>query len=121
MPSIGGAENAACSAYPPPPEEDASARIRIWGTFSLRPEIWTAFMFAIGTLVIGSIFASIHGLAELVLGRTPFALLVPLASACRAGLIYVAALVGQGLSISDMCRLRAFIDDSLRESESKNC
>jgi hypothetical protein len=78
-------------------------------------------MFAIGTLVIVSIFASIYGIAQLVLGRTPFALLVPLAAACGASLIYVAALVGQGLSISDMYRLRAFLDDSLRESESQDC
>ncbi len=100
-----------------PQELSERPTVRLWGTFSPRPEIWTAFVFAIGTLVVVSIFAGVYGMAQWVLGRTPFALLVPPSAACGAGLLYLAALVGQGLSISDMYRLRAFIDDCLRESE----
>jgi hypothetical protein len=33
-------------------------------------------------------------------------------------LLYLSALIGQGLSISEMYRLRAFVDDCLREAES---
>ncbi len=107
-------------------EDDASTKdpaarstrsSRLWGTFSPRPEIWTAFVFAIGTLVIVSIFSSVYGVAQLVLGRAPFALLVPVTCVVLAGLLYMAALVGQGLSVADMYRLRSFLDDCLRDAE----
>jgi len=90
---------------------------KLWGVFSPRPEIWTGFVFSIGTLIILSIFAVIYGIAQLVLGHLPFALLVPVIASALAALLYVSALVGQGLSISDMYRLRAFVDDCLREVE----
>ena len=99
--------------------EKEPRRSKLWGTFSPRAEIWTAFVFSIGSLCILSVFASVYGIAQLVLGRAAYALLVPAASIVLAALLYVAALVGQGLSISDMYRLRAFIDDCLREAESK--
>ena len=89
----------------------------LWGTFSPRAEIWTAFVFTIGTLVVISLFATLFGVAQLVLGHPPFALLLPVAAVFAAGLLYVSALVGQGLSISEMYRLRAFVDDCLREAE----
>jgi hypothetical protein len=92
---------------------------KLWGTFSPRPEIWTAFVFAIGTLVVVSIFASVFGIAQLVLAQPPFALLVPVAAFVLAVLTYVSALVGQGLSIAEMYRLRSFVDDCLREVEEK--
>jgi hypothetical protein len=93
------------------------ARTRLWGTFSPRAEIWTAFVFAIGTLVIVSVFTGVYGLAQLVLGRPPVALLVPVGAVLAALLLYLSALVGQGMSISEMYRLRAFVDDCLREAE----
>jgi hypothetical protein len=99
------------------PPVESLGRSKLWGTFSPRAEIWTAFVFTIGTLVILSIFSGVYGIAQLALGRPPFALLVPLGSALVGALLYVSALVGQGLSISDMYRLRAFIDDCLRETE----
>jgi hypothetical protein len=102
-------------------EEDASEtqtpRSELWGTFSPRAEIWTGFVFSIGTLAIVSLFSTIFGIAQLVLGHAPFGLLVPLVAAVFAVMLYVAALVGQGLSISEMYRLRAFVDDCLREAE----
>jgi len=100
-----------------PKESGGLPMVRLWGTFSPRAEVWTAFVFAIGTLVVVSVFAGVYGVAQLVLGRAPFALLIPLAAICASAFLYVAALVGQGLSISDMYRLRAFLDDCLRESE----
>ena len=99
------------------PGEADPLQSRLWGTFSPRAEIWTAFVFTIGSLIISSVFASMYGLAQLFLGHPPFALLIPLGAAIAAGFVYVSALVGQGLSISDMYRLRAFVDDCLREAE----
>ena len=101
--------------------DDASTtgarRTRIWGTFSPRPEIWTAYVFAIGTLVIASLFAGMYGLAQLALGHAPTALAVPAAAAVAGFALYLSALIGQGLSIAEMYRLRAFVDDCLRVAE----
>jgi len=90
---------------------------KLWGTFSPRAEIWTGFVFTIGTLVILSIFAVVYGIAQIALGHVPLALLLPVGASLLAGLLYLSALVGQGLSISEMYRLRAFVDDCLREVE----
>jgi hypothetical protein len=90
---------------------------KLWGTFSPRAEIWTGFVFAIGTLVILSIFSLVYGIAQIALGHAPIALLIPLVAAAIGILLYLSALVGQGLSISEMYRLRAFVDDCLREAE----
>jgi hypothetical protein len=97
--------------------EACDVRTKLWGTFSPRPEIWTGFVFAIGTLTVLSIFSSVWGVAQLALGHGTFAFLVPLAALVVGALLYVSALVGQGLSISEMYRLRAFVDDCLREAE----
>lgn len=94
-----------------------SARLR--GTFSPQPEIWTALVFSIGTLVIVSIFATMYGVAQWALGDWPRALLVPFGAMALAGALYGVALIGQGLSIGDMYRLRAFVDECLRDAERK--
>ncbi len=101
---------------PAGPEPEAG-RAKLWGTFSPRAEIWTGFVFAIGTLSVLSVFASMYGLAQLALGHAPVAFLVPLIAALVAALLYASALVGQGLSIADLYQLRAFIDDCAREAE----
>ena len=97
--------------------DPGAERTRIWGTFSPRPEIWTAFVFAMGTLAVLSLFASMFGIAQLALGHLPTALAIPLASVFLAAGLYAAALVGQGLSLTEMYRLRAFVDDCLRDVE----
>jgi len=91
----------------------------LWGTFSPRAEIWTALVFVMGTLAIVSFFATMIGLAQWALGHAPIALLVPAGAAILATMIYLAALVGQGLSIAEMYMLRAFLDDCLREAEAR--
>ncbi len=101
----------------PTPGESDPVQSRLWGTFSPRAEIWTAFVFTIGSLIILSVFATMFGVAQLVLGHAPVALLIPVGAAIAAVFVYVSALVGQGLSITDMYRLRAFVDDCLREAE----
>lgn len=77
-------------------------RSKLWGTFSPRPEIWTAFVFAIGTLAFVSIFFSIYGIAQISLGHAPFVLLVPIIAILLAVGGYFSAPVGQGMSISQM-------------------
>jgi hypothetical protein len=98
--------------------EASTSQSRLWGTFSPRPEVWTAFVFSIGVLVIISVFSSVYGIAQLAMGQTPNALIVPAICIALAGGLYLAALIGQGLSLSEMYRLRAFVDDCLRRAES---
>lgn len=90
---------------------------RLWGTFSPRAAIWTGLVFTIGTLLVASLFATMFAGAQIALGRTPTALLLPAVSAATIALLYVAALVGQGLAVADLYRLRAFVDDALRRAE----
>jgi len=90
---------------------------RLWGTFSPRAEIWTGFVFTMGTLAIASFFATMFGFGQMALGHAPTALVVPAAALVVGALLYAAALVGQGLSIAEMYTLRAFLDDCLREAE----
>jgi uncharacterized integral membrane protein len=98
----------------------AEPTTKLWGTFSPRPEIWTACVFTFATLIILSVFAGVYGVAQLALGHTPWALIVPFVAAGLAVLVYVGALVGQGLSITEMYRMRAFVDDCLREIEERS-
>ena len=98
---------------------DALPTTKLWGTFSPRPEIWTACVFTFATLIILSVFAGVFGIAQLALGHPPWALIAPFVAAGLAVLVYVGALVGQGLSITEMYRMRAFVDDCLREVEAR--
>lgn len=97
----------------------ANCGTRLWCTFSPRPEIWTGFVFAIGTLLVLSIFASIYGVAQLMLSRPPAAFWIPIGAIVFALGLYASALIGQGLSLAQMYRLRAFVDACIREAESE--
>lgn len=99
--------------------EEHATGTDLWGTFSPRAEIWTALVFVMGTLAIVSFFATMIGFAQWTLGHAPVALLVPAGAVIVAALIYLAALVGQGLSIAEMYTLRAFLDDCLRDAEAR--
>lgn len=96
-------------------ERRGPTRTRLWGTFSPRAEIWTAFVFAIGTCVVVSVFGGVYGLAQLALGQAPTGLLVPVGGVVIAAGLYLVALIGQGLSLAEMYRMRTFVDVCLRE------
>ena len=96
---------------------DEGSKVKIWGTFSPRPEIWTGFVFAIGTALVISLLSVIFGTAQFMLGEAPWALLVPPAALLIMAAIYASALVGQGLSGDDIYSIRAYVDMCLREAE----
>jgi hypothetical protein len=100
-------------------EGGGHARVKVWGTFSPRPEIWTGFVFAVGTLSILSILSLFFGVAQVMLGHTPWALLIPLAAMLIALGIYASALIGQGLAGDDMYQMRAYVDGCLGEAEER--
>lgn len=97
------------------PDDDAA--IRIWGTFSPRPEIWQGIVFSVGTLIIASTISFFFGIAQLSLGETPWALLIPVFAIMLAALIWSAGLIGQGLSGDEIYRMRTYVDACIREAE----
>ena len=68
---------------------------RILGVFSPHPEIWTAYVFAIGTLTGVSIFGLVYAIVQLSMGQTPWAALASLIAILIAALLYTSTLVGQ--------------------------
>jgi hypothetical protein len=112
--TLDGAEDPSADV-PGVPKVDPS--VKVWGTFSPRPEIWTAFVFAIGVLTVLSVINVFFGIAQFMSGQSPGALLIPVVAILVAAALYASALIGQGLSGDDMYRLRAYLDDCLDEAE----
>lgn len=92
---------------------------RVLGIFSPHPEIWTAFVFAIGTLIALGVFGTMWAIVQLSLGQLPWALLAPLLAVLLAALVYTSTLVGQGLAADEMYLLRAHLDECLAEAEGR--
>jgi hypothetical protein len=92
-------------------------RTRVLGIFSPHPEIWTAFVFAIGTLAGVGGFGLMYGIVQLALQWTPWALLTPLLAALVGGLVYTSTLVGQGLAAEEMHLLRVLLEECLADAE----
>jgi len=86
------------------------------GTFSPRPEIWTGFVFAVGSLAAFATLSSLFGIAQLLVGATPWGLICPLVSIVLCALLYFAAIFGQSLSLGDMYQLRAYLDDCIESA-----
>lgn len=101
----------------PEPQGEGVATTKVWGTFSPRPEIWVGFVFAIGVCAVVAFLSLLFAIAQMMLGNTPWALLVPVAAILVAIGIYTSAIVGQGLSIGEMYRIRSYLDECLKEAE----
>lgn len=94
-------------------------RTRVVGHFSPQPGIWQAFVFTYGSLFAIGFFSLMFGLAEWTMGRTPWALLGPVAAAALAAFVYGATFIGQGLGAEEMYRLRAYLDGCLDEAQER--
>jgi len=92
---------------------------KLWGTFSPRPEIWTGFVFAIGTSVVISVISVFFGIAQIMSGEAPSAFVVPVVAMLLAAGLYASALVGQGLSLDEMYRIRNYVDTCLQAAEER--
>jgi len=96
--------------------EEVADGVWIRGRFSPHPHVWTAFMFVYGILFMFGVSGIVYAAVELSLGRSPWALLVPVACAALAGFVYGAAFIGQGLGAEEMYELRRFLDDCVDEA-----
>jgi hypothetical protein len=95
---------------------DGPALTRVLGIFQPRPEIWTAYVFAIGILVLIGVFGVMVAVVQITLGYGPWGLLASLFAAPIGGLVYTSTLVGQGLALGEMYHLRRRLDDYLDDA-----
>jgi len=89
----------------------------VLGIFTPQPEIWTGFVFAIGTLITIGVFGMMYGIVQLSLGWPAWAFLTPVIATVLGALVYTATLVGQGLGAGEMYRLRSFLDRCLENAQ----
>jgi len=99
---------------------ESEGRTCVVGHFSPHPHIWQAFVFVYGTLFAAGFFSLMFGFAELAMGRTPWALLGPVAAIALAAFVYGATFIGQGLGAEEMYRLRAFLDGCVEEAQERH-
>ena len=102
---------------PRPGPDGAPRPTRVLGVFSPHPEIWTAYVFAIGVLAVIALMGVFYAVVQLSMGHAPWALLVPLFMLLVAGLVYTSTLVGQGLALGEMYQLRSHLDACLEDAE----
>ena len=91
---------------------------RVLGVFSPHPEIWTAYVFAIGVLGIIAVCGLMYAIVQLSMGHGPWALLASVFAVLVAGLLYTSTLVGQGLALGEMYALRSYVEDCLEAAMS---
>ncbi len=93
---------------------------RVLGVFSPQPEVWTAYVFAIGILTVICVFGVMCAIVQLTLGHWPWALVASLVALLVGALLYTSTLVGQGLAAGEMYELRRYLDDRLEGAEARS-
>lgn len=87
------------------------------GHFGPHANVWTLFLALYAAVIFTSIFASMYGISQLMIGEPPWAFWsIPIA-AVMVGIIYSIALMGQGLAQEQMYQLREFFDCSVCQQE----
>jgi len=97
--------------------KDGHVKTRVLGIFSPHPEVWTGFVFAVGTLIAIGFCGLLYSVVQLMLGHPPWALAAPALAAIIGGLVYTSTLVGQGLAAAEMYRLRVHLDGCLADAQ----
>lgn len=92
---------------------------RVLGVFSPQPEIWTAYVFAIGLLALVGACGAMYAVVQLTLGQAPSGLLASLIALLVGALVYTSTLVGQGLAAEEMYELRRHLDACIDEAEAR--
>jgi hypothetical protein len=96
--------------------DGTSRPARVLGVFSPQPEIWTAYVFAIGILTVIGVFSMMYAVVQITLGHWPWALACTLIVTLLSALLYTSTLVGQGLAAGEMYELRSHLDDRLDQA-----
>jgi hypothetical protein len=84
------------------------------GRFSPHPHVWTGFMGLYGILAMLGLTATMYGFAELTLGEGSWLLLGAPVAALLIAFVYGASVIGQGLTVDTMYRMRALVDAAVQ-------
>jgi hypothetical protein len=90
---------------------------RIWARFGPDAHVWTFYVALHALSVFGAFVCLAFGVSQWVAGSTPWVLYLTPLSVLLSGLVHGAAYVGQGLGSDQMYRVRAFLEESLAESD----
>lgn len=88
---------------------------RIDARFGPNPHIWALYLASYAISVLLAIGCAMFGLAQLVLGQSPWVLYLTPVAILLAALVYGASYVGQGLGSAQMCELRHFLSTALED------
>lgn len=88
---------------------------KIFGRFSPHPSIWTGFMFAYLSLGILTFFATVTGLAQGTLGKSPWAFWGIPVCVLSAATLWLAARAGQQLAREQMDEMTELVRRFLAE------
>ncbi len=100
-------------------EGGPASGIRVRCLFAPRPSVWTGFAFVYAVLSTAGLAGGLYGVAELTLGRTPWALAAVPASLLLLGSIYAVSYIGQGLAAGQMYELRRVLDAGVEDAEAR--
>jgi len=94
-------------------EEDSQKHV--FGRFSPHPSIWTGFMFAYLVIVVLIFFSSIWGVAQLLLGNSPWAFYLIILEVLLAVVLWFGSKTGQKLAYDEMVLMKQTIESCIRE------
>jgi hypothetical protein len=87
---------------------------QIFGRFSPKPEVWTAF--ALSYLFLGCVvfFSAMFGLAQRMLGLGGWSLSVTALACVMLVALFLASQIGKGLARQQMAEIRGALDEALQ-------
>jgi hypothetical protein len=97
---------------------ERAGSVVLYGRFSPRPNVWMGFMAVFFTLGLVGVGGLMYGLAQMTVDGPTWTIWAAPASVALIAFVYGAAFIGQGLSGEEMYELRAFVEETARESRS---
>ncbi len=93
--------------------DEVDGRARLRGRIGPHPHVWMLFMGLHLLVAFAGLAGLMFGLAQLVMGVSPWALWAVPAAVLLSAFVAGAAFIGQGLGTAHVYRLRAFVDQAL--------
>ncbi len=93
--------------------EDHGGSSRLRCRFAPHPNVWTGFVAVLAIIGLLGFAGLMWGFAQMTVKEPPWALLAFPASLLLMAFVTGASFIGQGLSATDMCQLRRFLDEIL--------
>jgi hypothetical protein len=97
---------------------DENSGASVHGRFSPNPSIWTCYMLAYCSILVLVFFQAIFGFAQLMMNKSPWALLLIPIFLTIAAIMYWTSLIGQRLANDQMHELHDAVADKLKTQSS---